>query len=307
MTKLPLPAIIRRMGKSPRFRKELDRQGHRGARGLVPENTWPAFLKALDCGMTTLEFDTVLTADGVQIIHHDLTLNPHNCLDADGQPVPKTPINKLSMDYLKSLDCGSLVNPRFPEQIPAPGACILTLPEFFDRFREMENSQPQLRNIQFNIETKFPGHDHASEQELEHFSEIMCGNLQKTGYAGRTTVQSFVHQVLPMVKKRLPQLRTSALAGISQKTMFRMQLGLGAAERQDILASALAAGADIVSPHYLCCTAAFNRMAHEKGLLVIPWTVNETAEMKRQIEAGVDGLITDYPDRLQKVWQKAQQ
>ena len=295
-------ANCRGMGESPRrAAAEFDLQGHRGARGLAPENTWPAFEKALEYKMTTLELDTVLTKDGVQVVHHDAETNPAICLQQDSSPIEKKKISEITWAELSTLDCGSLLNPKFPQQKLHPGIGLLTLPQFFEKFREYEKKHPHAQNVQFNIETKFYSDDQASPEEMQRFAEIASQNFADSGYAKRITVQSFVIDVLPLVKARLPQVRTSALFAPSRYTGLKMYLGFGVTERTEILERAEKVSADIISPYFLFSTADFNRMAHAKGFLVIPWTVNDEEEMRLQIKAGVDGLISDYPDRLRKV------
>lgn len=116
-----------------RLRKEIDLQGHRGARGLKPENTWPAFEEAIKYKMVTLELDTVLTKDKRVVIHHDSETNPVICQNADGTEIKKTSLYELTLAELQTYDCGSKKNPNFPKQIPVPGTKLLSLEEFFEK------------------------------------------------------------------------------------------------------------------------------------------------------------------------------
>lgn len=275
----------------------LDLQGHRGARGLAPENTWNAFLIALDYKVTTLELDTVITKDSVQLVHHDTELNPEICTHKDGSPLAqRTPISQLKFSFLKRLDCGSKQNQNFPQQVPSPGEPLLSLPEFFEKFKQLEKTNAGLRSIKFNIEAKFANDTKATQKEMVRFADIFARNVAESGYTSRVTIQSFVIDFLPIIKERLPNISTAALFSPSRWQGFLLYLGLG--DKKTLLEKARRAHANIISPYYLYVTSQFVQDAHKSGLAVIPWTVNEESEMRRQIAAGVDGIISDYPDRM---------
>ncbi|MDW8306219.1 MAG: glycerophosphodiester phosphodiesterase family protein [Leptospiraceae bacterium] len=284
-----------------RLAPKLEMHGHRGARGLAPENTWVAFEKALAHGMNVLELDTVVTKDKKLIIYHDTELNPEICQYSNGRKVEPKPIRDLTLSELKELDCGSLKNPRFPEQVPSPGEKLISLDEFFARFKELEKKDGRYREIQFNIETKFPGFREASPTEAEEFATLMVETITKAQMAERSTVQSFALSVLPLVKKKNPKIRTSALFQPTYWQGFKMYIGLGGGVREEILRKTREVQADVISPYFLYVNADFVKKAHEQNLLVIPWTVNEEKKMRELLDLGVDGIITDYPDRLMKV------
>jgi len=146
----------------------VDLQGHRGARGLYPENTIPAFKSAIEHKMTTLELDTNLTKDGNLIVFHDSFINPHLCLDSNGQPVLPTRILDMTIEDLKKLDCGSIINEEFPEQTVVPGTKLISLSEFFNFVKQYEAEHPGIPKLKFNIETKF---ESSPDQEyLEKFA-----------------------------------------------------------------------------------------------------------------------------------------
>lgn len=279
----------------------IELQGHRGARGLAPENTWPAFETAIRHGMNVLELDTVITADGDLIVHHDTDTNPMLCRDADGQSVRQLPISTLTVAELKTFDCGSVRNEKFPEQQPVPGTRLITLDEFFSQMRALETKNPAVKKILFNVEAKFPKGSVPADADLRRFADLLVGKIKSAGMQKRTTVQSFVPEVLPYARALDKDIRTSALFEPTKWQGLKMYLGLGGGVRAAILARAEAVKADIISPYKLYVTGDFLRAAHAKKMLVIPWTVNDSAEMAELLKLGVDGIISDYPDRLGKL------
>ncbi|MDX1959714.1 MAG: glycerophosphodiester phosphodiesterase [Leptospiraceae bacterium] len=283
---------------------EIDLQGHRGARGLKPENTLPAFEEAMKFGMSTIELDTVVTKDKQLLIHHDTELNPVICLDEKNEPVKKIKISDLEISEIKKLDCGTLKNPKFPEQQPVAGTRLSTLGEFFKFVQEYEKKNKLTRKFQFNIETKFPSSP--KETDIEEFARLMVTEIEKAKMVERSTVQSFNHKVLPIVLKLNPKLKTSALIEpngilgyINLRFFFRRTKQTRAIEQ------AITANAKIISPYYEYVDEFFLKTAHEKNLIVIPWTVNDPEDMKRLLQIGVDGIISDYPDRLKKVFEES--
>ncbi len=278
---------------------EIELQGHRGARGLAPENTWPAFEAALVHGMNVLELDTVLTAEGDLVIHHDTDTNPVLCRNDNGSAIVATPIRTLRMAELKGLDCGSVVNPKFATQTAVPGTRLLSLDEFFAAIKKREAVDANTRKVAFNIEAKFT--KNATADEVELFAATLLKKIRAANMQSRVTLQSFEMRILPVIKKMQPTQRTSALFEPTKWQGLKMYLGLGSGVRADILALAAAARADIVSPYKLYVNDNFVADAHANKMAVIPWTVNDSGEMRRLLDLGVDGIISDYPDRLQQV------
>lgn len=284
----------------------LDLQGHRGARGLKPENTWPAFEEAVRHRMTTLELDTVLTKDHKIVIHHDSETNPTICQKKDGTEIVSTSLYELTLAELKQLDCGTKKNPKYPEQVPVPGTELITIEEFFTLVTDLEKRNPKQPKLKFNIETKFPNDDKANlpaEKVRDHVT-LLVQAVEKAKVVERTTIQSFYVPALPIVKEKNPKIKTSALFSLTYFQGAMMKLGFGNGTRQNALEKTLEVKADIISPYFLYVTKEFVQEVHSKKISVIPWTVNDPEEMKRLIEAGVDGIITDYPDRLIQVIKK---
>ncbi|MFZ5630335.1 MAG: glycerophosphodiester phosphodiesterase family protein [Spirochaetota bacterium] len=285
----------------------IELQGHRGARGLAPENTWPAFEIALAKGMNVLELDTVLTAEGELIVHHDTETNPKICQNDGGSAIERKPIRQLTVAQLKQLDCGGLKHPDFSEQVPRPGTRLMTLAEFFGAVKDYEKKNKSTVPVMFNVEAKFPKGAAPDAAEVRLFAATLLKQIKEAGVEKRTTLQSFRMEILPVIKELNPAMRTSALFEPTKWQGLRMYLGLGSGIRSDIIEAAVAVRADIISPYKLYANANFVRDAHARGLAVIPWTVNDSSEMEALLARGVDGIISDYPDRLAAVWQRHKQ
>nr|WP_244279518.1 glycerophosphodiester phosphodiesterase [Leptospira brenneri] len=282
-----------------RLRKVLDLQGHRGARGLKPENTWPAFEEAIKYKMVTLELDTVLTKDKRVVIHHDSETNPVICQNADGTEIKKTSLYDLTLAELQTYDCGSKQNPNFPKQIPVPGTKLLSLEEFFEKILVLEKKSKE--SFEFNIETKFPDDGSAPDSLVKEHTEKLIQIIEKYKVTDRSTIQSFDLRTLTFSKLKNPKLKTSALFVPTYFQGFLMTIGFGNGYRDTIVSAAKEKQADIISPYFLYVTPKFVKNSHDKGLLVIPWTVNNEKEMRRLVSCGVDGIISDYPDLLDSV------
>lgn len=277
----------------------LDKQGHRGARGLFPENTLPAFKAAMDFKMTTLELDTVLTKDKQLIIHHDENLNPEICKWSNGDVVKSLPIKNFTVLELKELDCGSMKNNRFPEQTPVPGTKLSTLKEFFQFVKKYEKENKITNPFLYNIETKLNEKKY-SEEDVKEYARVMANAIEEANVVKLTTVQSFVLEVLPEIKKINPEIKTSALFAPSKSDYLLLMFGLSS-PRNTIIKKTKQVKAEIISPYYEYINEEFIYSCRESKIKVIPWTVNDTDLMKKLILVGVDGIISDYPDRLNSV------
>lgn len=252
----------------------LDLQGHRGARGLVPENTLPGFAQALAIGVTTLELDTGMTRDGVVVIHHDRALNPDIARGPDGKWIepPGPRISDLSFAELQRYDVGRIrpgsgYAKRFPHQKPLDGTRIPRLSQLFEKTPG---------SVRFNIETKI-----APDAPAEPFARALIAEVHKARVAARTTIQSFDWRTLKIVEQEAPEIATSYLTSAKDS------------EPQAVHA----AGARIWSPDWAGLDADKLARARQLGLKVIAWTVNEPADIARALDMQLDGIITDYPDR----------
>ena len=289
-----------------------DAEGHRGARGLLPENTLPAFETALDLGVTTLELDLHFTQDGRVVVWHDPIIDDSKCrlpdepADPDA-PDPRNPLRRIfvsqqPLSVVQSYICDLNPEPdRFSEQtaVPTPIAGndyrIITLAELFDFVEQYANSdlktEAQRNNaatVQFNIETKRePDHpeyidDGFTGGEAGPFELAILEIVNGRSLTDRVIIQSFDHRSLRTIREIDSDIRLAALT-------------TGGEAKLDVYA---AYKFNIWSPRYRDVTAELVTKAHEEGLLVIPWTVNETDDMQRLIGWGVDGLISDRPDLL---------
>ena len=280
---------------------DVDLQGHRGARGNRPENTLPAFIYCIEHGMTTIELDTVLTKDKHLIVCHDPVINSSLCIDDNGNPAKEVPISELTVEEIKKLDCGAIRNDKFPEQVPVKNTRMVTLTEFFNFVKAYEKTAPGIRPPKFNIETKFP--KVRSREDILEVAGIMVKTIEDAGMVERTTVQSFVIEILPEVKKLNKNLKISALFQPTKSQGLKMILGFSA-NRSEILERTVAAGADILSPYFLYVNPEFVKECHRHGIKVVPWTVNDAKKIEELLNYGVDGIISDYPDLLLKVYKK---
>ncbi len=285
-------------------RPQFDLEGHRGARGLRPENTLPGFATALEIGVTTLELDTGITEDGVVVVSHDRHV-PALCRDTGPafSGDPEFPyvgdlIVELTLAQIKTLDCGSTPNPNFPGQTLAPGAQMPTLAEVFelvDRYGA--------RHVQFNIETKIDPTRPDETVDPETFVEKVTAVIDAYGMTQRSMLQSFDWRTLVEARQQMPQLRLVALA--QRSTIYPgspWTAGLDIADFDGDLARMVKSlHAKVLSPNWQYMTDDMVRSAHRQGMQVVPWTVNQPADMRALIQRGVDGIITDYPERLRAV------
>jgi glycerophosphoryl diester phosphodiesterase len=286
-----------------------DIQGHRGARGLAPENTLLGFARALSIGVTTLEMDTGVTEDGIVVVAHDPRLNPDTTRGPDGRWLTGRTfaIHELTFRELQRYDVGRIkpgseYSKRFPEQRRADKARIPTLAQVFDLVRHARNEA-----VRFNIETKLS--PLAADETLppEAFARALVAVVRANGMAARTTIQSFDWRTLAVVQKEAPDIATSYLTAQQQWTDNVMAghaddspwtAGIRFRDHGSVPKMVRAAGGRIWSPYYGDLTPALLAEARTLGLAVLPWTVNDRDDMVRLVDWGVEGLITDYPDRL---------
>jgi glycerophosphoryl diester phosphodiesterase len=259
----------------------IDVQGHRGARGYLPENTLPGFARALEMGVTTLELDVAVTRDGVVVIHHDRGLNPAIARGPDGQWVSQpTPIHTLTFAELQRYDVGRLrpgseYGRRFAQQEPRDDTRIARLAELFQLTRAN-------RTIRFNIEPKMD--ESALDETLPapQFARALIAEVREAGVQNRTTVQAFHWPVLKVVEHEAPEMPTVYCTEGNGSDPARVR----------------EAGGKIWSPDYRTLTSAKLAAARQWQMKVTVWTVNEPADIARMIAMGVDGIASDYPDRV---------
>lgn len=294
---------------------DFDLEAHRGGRGETTEESLRAFAKALELGVTTLELDVVLSREGRPMVWHDPLIEAAKCTDTgpafagDPQyPYVGKPVHDLTLVQLHTLDCGKLLD-DFPSAEVVTGNKIATLPEVF-ALADLYDA-----DIRYNIETKVEAEHPELSASPEEFVDVILTAVRDANKVDDVKIQSFDWRTLPMVRRLEP--RISAVALWDETTWFAGSPWLNGfdAGAGDPIAGALSVGAQILSPGYsvpygqtpadpgfrLVADKSFIDRAHSLGLTVIPWTINDEATMNSQIDAGADGIITDYPGLLRRV------
>ena len=292
-----------------------DMQSHRGGRGLLPENTLAAFEHAIRMGTTTLELDIAITADGVPVVSHDARLNPALTRDASGKWLSQSGplIKSLSLEKVQSYDVGRL-NPAhgyakaFPMQEPRDGQRIPTLAALFKLVNDLGAN-----DVQFDIETKINPHRPDDTLSPEAFVKILLDVIRQAGMAHRVMVQSFDWRTLELLHTLAPEVRTVYLTAdfpdfhsvkdSAWTAGHKLESFQGSVPHLVRAAAGPAAGV-IWSPNDRSLTPEMIHAAHALGLQVIPWTVNDASRMETLIDWKVDGIISDYPDRLRAAMAK---
>lgn len=270
---------------------KFDVQGHRGARGLKPENTVPAFLVALDYGVTTVEMDLAITKDKQIIVSHEPWMSGKICLTPNGQSIlekneMKFNIYQMTYDEVKQFDCGSMGNKDFPQQQKIHA----NKPLLKDVIIAIEN---HIRNftlyeVDYNIEIKCsPEGDGKFHPTPQEFSDLVYDLLDQYLPLERVVIQSFDFRVLKYWHEKYPEVRLAVLIENAKSIQANL--------------NALGFIPSIYSPYYRLVSAAGIKYLQQKKIRVIPWTVNERNDMRRLKNWGVNGIITDYPDRAYEV------
>jgi glycerophosphoryl diester phosphodiesterase len=264
-----------------------DKQGHRGCRGLMPENTIPAMLKALELGVTTLEMDVVISKDNKVVVSHDVFFHQNITTTPEGGQLTKAEAEKrllytMNYDSIKKYDVGLKAHPDYPrqEKIAVHKPLLSDLVDASETFAKQKG-----RNHEYNIEIKSkPENDGKKHPPVEVFADLLMKVINDKGLTDRTVVQSFDPRALQAVHKKYPSVRTSLLIEGNDKRSLEEQL------------QQLGYTPVVYSPHFSLVNAALISKCREKNIKVIPWTVNNTDEMRRLLQLGVDGIISDYPD-----------
>ncbi|QDG60892.1 glycerophosphodiester phosphodiesterase family protein [Pseudarthrobacter sp. NIBRBAC000502771] len=286
-----------------------DLQAHRGGRGEWTEESLAAFGNSLKLGVSTLELDTHLTEDGKIIVWHDDTIQANKCVDTAPATAgdPEFPyvgrrVAELSLAQVKTLNCGFMQLPGFPEQEVVEGNRIAELKDVY-QLAEQYNA----KKVRFNVETKVED-GKAGGEGMVALTKAVVAEVEASGAADRTTIQSFDWSSLNLTKELAPELTLVALSS-GDKWMQVGQPGaapeLGGIDIDayggSLAKAAAAQGYNVISPTFSSVTPKMVAEAHQLGLAVIPWTVNKATDMERLMDQGVDGIITDYPTRLRAV------
>lgn len=261
-------------------------QGHRGCRGYYPENTIPAFIHALELGANTLEMDVVISKDSQVVVSHEPWFAPEFCSKPDGSPVLGDELLYLYlMDYdsIRKYDCGKRGNPKFPQQKAMPAYKPL-LRDVIDSVKVWCKSNGK-RFPYLNIETKIePGWENRLTPSPDTFMIYLYQELERSGVKNLSCIQSFDVRTLQYLQTIDGAMTTALLIDNNNPVEFNLsQLGF--------LPS-------IYSPDHKYVTPEMIAKMRELGMRIIPWTVNEKADIQKMVDMGVDGIISDYPDRF---------
>ncbi|MEJ7589288.1 MAG: glycerophosphodiester phosphodiesterase family protein [Ferruginibacter sp.] len=269
-----------------------DKQGHRGCRGLMPENTIPAMLKAIDLGVTTLEMDVVFTKDKVAILSHEPYYNADITTTPAGKPLEEKDgknlnIYQMNFEETRRYDVGLKNHPRFSRQqkIKSTKPSLASLIDSVELYLDVHD----FPKVDYNIETKTsPATDNIYHPAPEEFVEELMKVIKNKAIEGRVIIQSFDFRTLQVLHKNYPAVRTAMLIEEYDKRTLDEQL------------TALGFEPTIYSPAHLLVNKALIDACHQKKIRIIPWTVNDKPTIDNLRQSGVDGIITDYPDLFGK-------
>lgn len=253
----------------------------------MPENTIPAMYKAIDLGVNTVEVDVVFSKDMQVVISHDIYFHPDITTTPDGNYLTVKEAQKhllYSMDYdsIRKYDVGLKPHPDFPQQqkIPAYKPLLGELIDSTDHYAKSKG-----RDILYNIELKTnPANDGVKQPSVDTFVDRVMEVVKAKNLEGRCYLQSFDFRPLQLLHKKYPEIVTAVLISGQDKRSFAQQL------------SELGYTPQLYSPHYSVVTPELVNECHQRGIKLIPWTVNTVEEMKKLKAMGVDGIITDYPN-----------
>jgi glycerophosphoryl diester phosphodiesterase len=273
------------------YTPKFDLQGHRGCRGLMPENTIPAFIMALDSGVTTVEMDLAVTKDKQLIVSHEPWMASSICVQPGGEPIKekdeqKFNIYRMTYERVAEFDCGSKVNDKFPDQKKMTVSKPL-LTDVIGSIEDHIRSYTQYE-VDYNIEIKSePEGDNKFHPAPQEFSDLVYNLLDQYLPLDRVVIQSFDFRVLKYWHEKYPKVRLAALVENTKSAEHNLnELGFKPS---------------IYSPYFKLLSEETVKSLQQQKIRVIPWTVNEVDDMKKMKSFGVDGFITDYPDRAGKL------
>lgn len=265
-----------------------DKEGHRGCRGLMPENTIPAFKKAIDIGVNTLEMDVSFTKDKQAILSHEPFFNHEITTKPDGKFVEESEekslnIYQMTYEQTQQYDVGLKPHPRFSEQqkLPANKPRLADVIDSAEAYSKLKGLPP----LQYNIETKTkPETDNVYHPEPAEFVDLLMAVIIDKKIQERVIIQSFDMRTLQYLHQKYPSIKTAYL--------FEPPSAKSLTERLNELGFI----PTIYSPEYITVTADVIKECKEKNMQIIPWTVNDLAAIKELRKMGVDGIISDYPN-----------
>jgi glycerophosphoryl diester phosphodiesterase len=268
--------------------QKLDIQGHGGGRALMPENTIPTMLNAINLGVKTLELDCVISKDNQVVVSHDSYMSADFMLKPDGSTISKAEeksllIYTMPYDSVRRYDAGTKPHPQFPDQkkLKTYKPLLSELIDSVERYVKVHHLKP----VYYNLEIKSsPAGDGVAHPAINEFTKLVMDVLNKKKVAKRVTIQSFDVRPLQLLHQTNPKQVLSYLTGT--KETFENAI------------KKLGFNPDIISPYYTTIDSDFVEQAHMAKVQVLPWTVNDEASMKKMAELKVDGIISDYPDKL---------
>ncbi|WP_240472239.1 glycerophosphodiester phosphodiesterase family protein [Mangrovimonas xylaniphaga] len=257
-------------------------QGHRGCRGMLPENSLPAFQRAVEVGVQTLEMDVVVSKDRKVVVSHEPFISRFYCLDPFSNEIPLVDdmaynLYEMTYDSIRQFDCGSKQHPRFPEQQNMRTFKPL-MTEVFDLADSLN------KHIAYNIELKArPDYDVLYTPEPADFVQLVLTDIEEKQVFERCNLQSFDVRILEEVKKQAPEMSVALLVDETESIEEKLK--------------ELSFQPEIISPYFELLSAETVANYQALGYKIIPWTVNETAHIQRMIDYRVNSIITDYPLR----------
>jgi glycerophosphoryl diester phosphodiesterase len=263
--------------------KTIDVQGHRGCRGLMPENSLPAFQKAIDLGVNTLELDIVISKDNKVVVSHEPFMSRKICYNPSGSEISEAMdmaynLYEMTHEEIKTFDCGSKFHASYPNQTKIKVYKPL-LREVFDLVRVNE------ANVNFNIEIKSnPRYYGLYTPEPKAYVALVLQEIETHGMMQRSTLQSFDLNILEEIRKQSTEITVALLVDDNETIDGKL--------------SQLSYSPQIVSPYYKLLTQDRIKELQGDGFSVIPWTINTEKDMRKFIDWKVNGIITDYPNRL---------
>ena len=263
--------------------KTINIQGHRGCRGLLPENTIPAFKKAIELGVHTLELDVAVSKDNIVVVSHEPFMSRTICLDANGNEIPKSYDKKhnlyqMSFDSIKQFDCGTKYHPRYPRQEK-----VKTYKPSLDEVIKVSKSKNP--DIKFNIEFKArPEYDGIFTPNPKEFVQLVLDVLNHNEVENKTNLQSFDLRILEEIKLQSPNIKVAILIDRNESISEKLKQ--------------LSYKPEIISPYFKLLKKEIVASFQADNYLIIPWTVNSIQDIKQMKNFNVDGIISDYPDRL---------
>ena len=266
--------------------KSFDWQGHRGARGNFPENTWPAFKFAMEQSVNTLEMDVVITKDNQVVISHEPFLSHIICLDSTGNPISEEEekefnIYQMTYEELKAFDCGTANHPRFLKQQHVSTSKPLLL-EVINKVKDHAR-QNKLTLPYLNVEIKYLKENQGIfHPDIATYSKLVYSVLNDNYPNELWNIQSFDFDVLKYWHNQYPEVPLAAL--IEDSLNWKSHIAY------------LGFTPQIYSPYYILLNKKLVDEIHDANMKIIPWTVNDPKEAKKLIDLGVDGIITDYPE-----------